>query len=116
MIVVDHGNKRLVTLNEDGTLDKEAVIVLITTDGGLVSIDTDPNVCIVDNIFVIFVLMLYLKLNCCRHSDIIAVKEYASDLQSFLGSKVIEEEVLKEQEFVMALSDDECLQQFNLDF
>jgi hypothetical protein len=29
-------------------------------------------------------------------SDIIAVKEYASDLQSFLGSKVIEEEVLKE--------------------
>jgi hypothetical protein len=29
-------------------------------------------------------------------------------------SKVIEEEVLKEQEFVMALSDDECLQQFNL--
>jgi hypothetical protein len=27
-----------------------AVIVLITTDGGLVSIDTDPNVCIVDNI------------------------------------------------------------------
>ena len=23
MIVVDHGNKRLVTLNEDGTLDKE---------------------------------------------------------------------------------------------
>jgi hypothetical protein len=39
-----------------------AVIVLITTDGGLVSIDTDPNVCIVDNIVVIFVLMLYLKL------------------------------------------------------
>ena len=47
-------------------------------------------------------------------SDIIAVKEYASDLQSFLGSKVIEEEVLKEQESVMALSDDECLQQLNL--
>jgi hypothetical protein len=29
-------------------------------------------------------------------SDIIAVKEYASDLQALLGSKVIEEEVKKE--------------------
>ena len=39
-----------------------AFIALIKTDGGLVSIDTDPNVVIVDNIFFIFVLMLYLKL------------------------------------------------------
>ena len=42
-------------------------VVLITNDGGLVSIDTDPNVVIVDNIFFIFELMLYLKLSCCRH-------------------------------------------------
>jgi predicted DNA-binding protein (UPF0278 family) len=47
-------------------------------------------------------------------SDIIAVKEYASDLQTFLGSKAIEEEVLKEEESIMALSDDGCLQQLNL--
>ena len=47
-------------------------------------------------------------------SDIIAVKEYASDLQTFLGSKVIEEKVLKEEESIMALSDDGCLQQLNL--
>jgi GTPase len=37
-------------------------------------------------------------------SDIRAVKEYASDLQTFLGSKVIEEEVRKEEEYLMALS------------
>jgi hypothetical protein len=36
-------------------------------------------------------------------SDIIAVKEYASDLQAILGSKVIEEEVQKEEEYLMAL-------------
>jgi hypothetical protein len=47
-------------------------------------------------------------------SDIRAVKEYASDLQTFLGSKVIEEEVKKEEENLMALSEDECLQQLNL--
>jgi hypothetical protein len=44
-----------------------AFIVLITTDGRLVSIDTDPSVVIVDNIPFIFVLMLYLRLSCCRH-------------------------------------------------
>jgi hypothetical protein len=42
------------------------IVVLITTDGGLVSIDTDPNVVIVENISCIFVLMFYLKLSCCR--------------------------------------------------
>jgi DNA-binding beta-propeller fold protein YncE len=47
-------------------------------------------------------------------SDIRAVKEYASDLQTFLGSKVIEEEVKMEEENLMALSEDECLQQLNL--
>jgi hypothetical protein len=47
-------------------------------------------------------------------SDIIAVKEYASDLQTFLGSKAIEEEVQKEEKNLMALSEDGCLQQLNL--
>jgi hypothetical protein len=47
-------------------------------------------------------------------SDIIAVKEYASDLQTFLGSKAIEEEAKKEEEYLMALSEDGCLQQLNL--
>ena len=46
--------------------------------------------------------------------DIRAVKEYASALQTFLGSKAIEEEVKKEEESVMALSEDGCLQQLNL--
>jgi len=47
-------------------------------------------------------------------SDIIAVKEYASDLQTFLGSKAIEEEVKKEEECLMVFSEDGCLQQLNL--
>jgi len=47
-------------------------------------------------------------------SGIIAVKEYASDLQTFLGSKAIEEEVKKEEEYLMVLSEDGCLQQRNL--
>ena len=45
---------------------------------------------------------------------IIAVKEYASDLQTLLGSKAIEEEVKKEEKYIMALSEDGCLQQLNL--
>ena len=46
--------------------------------------------------------------------DIIAVKECASDLQALLGSKVIEEEAQKEEEYLMALlSDDEYLQHLN---
>jgi len=45
---------------------------------------------------------------------IIAVKEYASDLQTFLGSKAIGEEVKKEEEYLMSLSEDGCLQQLNL--
>jgi DNA-binding beta-propeller fold protein YncE len=47
-------------------------------------------------------------------SDIIAVKEYASDLQTFLGSRAIAEEVKKEEEYLMALSEDGSLQQLNL--
>ena len=47
-------------------------------------------------------------------SNIIAVKEYASDLQTFLGSKTIDEDAKKEEEYLMALSDDGCLQQLNL--
>jgi hypothetical protein len=35
-------------------------------------------------------------------SDIIAVKECASHLQALLGSKVIEEEAQKEEEYLMA--------------
>ena len=47
-------------------------------------------------------------------SDITAIKEYASDLQTFLGSKTIEEEVKKEEKYIMALSEDGCLQQLRL--
>jgi DNA-binding beta-propeller fold protein YncE len=47
-------------------------------------------------------------------SDITAIKEYASDLQTFLGSKAIEEEVKKEEKYIMTLSEDGCLQQLNL--
>jgi non-ribosomal peptide synthetase component E (peptide arylation enzyme) len=48
-------------------------------------------------------------------SDIIAVKEYASDLQALLGTKVIAEEVQKEEECLMVLlSDDGYRQQLNL--
>jgi LPS O-antigen subunit length determinant protein (WzzB/FepE family) len=47
-------------------------------------------------------------------SDNRAVKEYASDLQTFLGSKAIEEEVKKEEDNFMALPEDGCLQQFSL--
>jgi DNA-binding beta-propeller fold protein YncE len=46
--------------------------------------------------------------------DITAIKEYASDLQTFLGSKAIEEEVKKEEKYILALSEDGCLQQLNL--
>ena len=49
-------------------------------------------------------------------SDIIAVKEYASDLQTLIGSKAIEKEVKKEEEYLMALSKDGCLQQLNLGY
>jgi LPS O-antigen subunit length determinant protein (WzzB/FepE family) len=41
------------------------------------------------------------------------IKEYASDLQTFLGSKAIEEEVKKEEKYIMALSEDGRLQQLN---
>jgi hypothetical protein len=51
---------------------------------------------------------------CALQSDIRAVKEYTSDLQTFLGSKVIEGENKKEEENLMALSEDGCLQQLNL--
>ena len=47
-------------------------------------------------------------------SNIIALKEYASDLQTFLGSKTIDEDAKKEEEYLMDLSDNGCLQQLNL--
>ena len=46
--------------------------------------------------------------------DITTIKEYASDLQTFLGSKEIEEEVKKEEKYILALSEDGCLQQLSL--
>jgi DNA-binding beta-propeller fold protein YncE len=46
--------------------------------------------------------------------DITSIKEYASDLQTFIGSKAIEEEVKKEEKYIMALSEDGCLQQLSL--
>jgi len=49
-------------------------------------------------------------------SDIIAIKEYASDLQTFLGSKSLEEEVNKEEESLIALSEDGCLHQHKLSY
>jgi DNA-binding beta-propeller fold protein YncE len=47
-------------------------------------------------------------------SGITTIKEYASDLQTFLGSKAIEEEAKREEKYIMALSEDGCLQQLNL--
>jgi hypothetical protein len=41
-------------------------------------------------------------------------KEYASDLQTFLGSKAIEGEVKKEEECLNTLAEDERLQQLSL--
>ena len=46
--------------------------------------------------------------------DIRAVKEYASDLQTFLDSKAIDEDIKREKAYPMALSEDGCLQQLNL--
>jgi hypothetical protein len=37
-------------------------------------------------------------------SGITAIKEYASDLQTFLGSKAIGEEVMKEEKYIMAFN------------
>ena len=49
-------------------------------------------------------------------STIIAVKEYASDLHTFLGSKAIAEDVNKEEKYLMPLSEDGCLQQLSLGY
>ena len=53
-------------------------IVLITTDGGLASIDTDLNIVVIDNISVIFVSVLYLKLSCCSHQSSNKIIRYSS--------------------------------------
>ena len=45
---------------------------------------------------------------------ILALKEYASDLQTFLGSKSIEVEVEKQAKFVESLSEDGSLKQLNI--
>jgi hypothetical protein len=44
----------------------------------------------------------------------LALKEYASDLQTFLGSKSIEVEVEKQERFVESLSEDGSLKQLNI--
>jgi hypothetical protein len=45
---------------------------------------------------------------------ILALKEFASDLQTFLGSKSIEVEVEKQEQFVESLSEDGSLKQLNI--
>ena len=45
---------------------------------------------------------------------ILALKEYSSDLQTFLGSKAIEVEVEKQERFVESLSEDGSLKQLNI--
>ena len=45
---------------------------------------------------------------------ILALKEYASDLQTFLGSKSIEVEVEKQEKFVESLSEDGSLKHLNI--
>ena len=66
-----------------------AFIVLIATDGGHMSIDTDPNIVfvIVHNISFIFVLMLHLKLSCCRHPSSDKAIRYSSSL--FTSSSMV---------------------------
>jgi hypothetical protein len=44
----------------------------------------------------------------------LALKEYASDLQTFLGNKSIEVEVEKQEKFVESLSEDGSLKQPNV--
>jgi F0F1-type ATP synthase membrane subunit b/b' len=115
---------------------------LITTDGGLVSIETDSNDVIVNIISVLSfhdqVKQMRVKINSHVDAleqnilkdldyaedkikskldnllkqlseqsvegiqrDIGAVKEYVSDLQTFLGSKTIEEKVKKEERYII---------------
>jgi hypothetical protein len=58
---------RITTLITDIICACLAFIVLITTDGELVSIETDPNDVIVDIISFIFLSMLHFRLSCCKH-------------------------------------------------
>jgi hypothetical protein len=76
-------------------------LIDFTTDGG----------CMKDIICYCLALSTNSKTIERLQSDNIAVKEYASDLQTFLGSKAIEEDVKKEEENIMLLSEDGCLQQ-----
>ena len=48
------------------------------------------------------------------HGTLLALQEYASDLQTFLGSKSIEVEVEKQEKFVESLSEDGSLKQLNI--
>ncbi|CAG2213209.1 unnamed protein product [Mytilus edulis] len=46
--------------------------------------------------------------------NIAATKRFATDLQTFFGGKMFESEIQKEEEFMMSLIEDGCLQQLNL--
>ncbi|CAG2192551.1 unnamed protein product [Mytilus edulis] len=46
--------------------------------------------------------------------NITATKRFATDLQTFFGGKMFESEIQKEEEFMMSLIEDGCLQQLNL--
>jgi hypothetical protein len=59
--------------------------------------------------------LIDFTVGCCITDTICACLSFAvSDLQTFLGSKIIEEEVKKEEENLMALSEDGCVQQLDL--
>jgi hypothetical protein len=87
-------------------------IALITTDGGLVRVTINSHLDTIEHNIIqelddtedkikskINNLLTQLSQNSktveVLQSDIIAFKEYASDIQTFLGSKIIEEEVKK---------------------
>ncbi|CAG2204654.1 unnamed protein product [Mytilus edulis] len=48
------------------------------------------------------------------HTNMSALKEYASDLQTFLGSKMIENEIKKHELFMQSLYKDDSLQKIDL--
>jgi hypothetical protein len=146
VILVDWSeNGRLVILNDDGTLDKVIPCSLghpfdVTyLDDRTVAVSTSKGIKIINislritslpfslqstnitlpfgkamhpAIYVSFFPFGISNLLC----KVTAIKEYASDLQIFLGSKTIEEEVKKEERYIMALSEDGCLQKLNLKY
>ena len=72
-----------------------AFIVLISTEGGLVSLDTDPNVVILHDISFIFVLMLYLKVSCCSHPSSDKTIRYSSSFFTFSSMALLPRKVCR---------------------